>query len=135
MKCVIAGSRSLGTDDEGNQMSLDECPWMERLFTECEWSGRITEIVSGTAKGIDQLGEQLAEKLNLELTKFPADWSLGKGAGHLRNSDMAKYADMAIVYWDGHSRGSKNMIYQMKKIGKPCVVYTPNNYVEGVRDE
>ena len=135
MKCVIAGSRSLGTTSDGGQMTLNECQWMEQMFTECEWSDRITEIVSGTAKGVDQLGEQLAEKLNLELTKFPANWSMGRGAGHIRNADMAKYADIAIVYWDGHSKGSKNMIYQMKKLGKPCVVYTPNNYVEGVVNE
>jgi hypothetical protein len=123
LKCIIAGSRSLGTTPDGSQLTLNECPWMEDKFTECEWSDRINEIVSGEAKGVDKLGEQLAERLGLELTKFPANWSLGKAAGHIRNADMAKYADMAIVYWDGHSRGSKNMIENMKKLGKPCVVY------------
>lgn len=129
MKCVIAGSRSLGTDSDGQQMTLDECPWLELMFTECEWCDKITEIVSGTAKGVDQLGEQLAKKRGLKLAKFPAHWYLGKGAGHIRNKDMADYTDIAIVYWDGHSKGAENMILQMKKVGKPCIVHTPNKIV------
>lgn len=32
---------------------------------------------------------------------------------------MAEYADAAIVFWDGKSRGAKNMIDEMKKLGKP----------------
>lgn len=35
------------------------------------------------------------------------DWSLGKGAGHKRNTQMAEYADGAIIFWDGKSKGSK----------------------------
>ncbi len=127
MKCVIAGSRSLGLREVNGkliQMTLDECSFIEDAFTKCDWSCKITEIVSGTARGVDVLGEQLAEKLGLELIKFPANWGeFGKGAGHIRNGDMAKYADIAIVLWDGHSRGSANMIKQMGKHGKPCIVY------------
>ena len=104
-------------------MSLDECPFVEQAFTKCDWSGKIIEIVSGTARGIDNLGEQFAETQGLELVKFPANWSMGKQAGHVRNGDMAKYTDIAIVLWDGVSNGSRNMIKQMKKMDKPCFVF------------
>lgn len=131
MKCVIAGSRSLGLKNVNGvmvQMLLDECPFVEEVFTKCEWSGKITEIISGTARGIDTLGEELADKLELGLTKFPANWGgFGNAAGHIRNADMAKYTDMAIVLWDGSSNGSKNMIKQMKKVDKPCIVVTIRN--------
>ncbi len=126
LKCVIAGSRSLGLKDVNGkliQMTLDECSFIEVGFTKCEWWGKITEIVSGTARGVDNLGEQLSDKLSLELTKFPANWSMGKRAGHIRNGDMAKYCDMAIIFHDGVSKGSKNMIEQMKKLNKPYVVF------------
>lgn len=126
LKCVIAGSRSVGLKEvNGNwvQMTLEECPFVMEAFTKCEWSDKILEIVSGTARGVDNLGEQLAMNLNLNLCKFPADWSLGRGAGHIRNRDMAKYTDIAIILWDGYSKGSKNMISEMKKLGKPCIVF------------
>ena len=126
LKCVIAGSRSLGlkkVDEKLIQMTLDECLFVEDMFTKCEWSSRILEIVSGVARGIDNLGEQLADKLGLKLTKFHANWTIGERAGYIRNNDMAKYCDMAMIYWDGISSGSKDMIDQMKKLNKPCLVF------------
>ena len=112
MKCVIAGSRSIKSYD-----------LVYQAFTNCDWSSKITEIVSGTAKGVDRLGEELASNLGLEVAKFPANWSLGRGAGHIRNGDMAKYTDIAIVLIENDSNGSKNMVKQMKKLNKPCIVF------------
>jgi len=128
MKCIIAGSRDLGLKTVNNQkvqMTLDECKLIDDMFTSCEWCGKITEIVSGTARGVDTIGEQLAEKYGLKLTKFPADWDRhGKRAGHLRNGDMAKYTDIAMVFMScGGTAGSKNMIQQMDKLKKPCLVF------------
>lgn len=69
------------------------------------------EIVSGTARGADKLGEQYALEYNLPIKQFPADWNThGKKAGYLRNVEMAKYADACIVFWDGESKGTKHMI-------------------------
>lgn len=116
MKCLIAGSRDI-TDYE----------LVLRAFTSCEWCGKITEIVSGGARGVDALGERLARERGLELARFPADWSLGKGAGHIRNKDMAKYTDIAIILWDGHSRGTRNMIEQMIRAKKPYMVFRVQN--------
>ena len=31
---------------------------------------------------------------------------------------MAEYADYLITFWDGESRGARNMIETMKKLGK-----------------
>ena len=37
---------------------------------------------------------------------------------------MAKYADKAIIFWDGKSVGSKDMIDRMEKLGKEVrVIY------------
>lgn len=76
------------------------------------------EIVSGGAKGADQLGERYAKERGYSLRVFPAEWDIyGKRAGYLRNVKMAEYADALLVFWDGESRGTKNMIYEARSRG------------------
>lgn len=77
-------------------------------------------IVSGCAKGADSLGERYALERGLNVLPFPADWKKhGRAAGPIRNAQMADEADMLVVFWDGASRGTRNMIDQMKRRGKP----------------
>lgn len=73
-------------------------------------------IVSGTARGADRLGEIFAAKHKLQVERMPADWDKhGRIAGYLRNIEMAKVSTHCIVFWDGHSRGTKTMIDIAKK--------------------
>lgn len=72
-------------------------------------------IISGTAKGVDSLGEKYANENNYELITKAPDWTLGRAGGPIRNSEMAKIADACIVFWDYKSRGSKNMIETAQK--------------------
>lgn len=44
--------------------------------------------------------------------------------GPVRNREMAVQVDIAIVFWDGKSKGSRDMINQMKRVNKPCYVIT-----------
>lgn len=81
-------------------------------------------IVSGTARGADQLGEQYAINMRHELSKFYPDWDrLGKRAGYVRNAEMAEYAKadgnhgVLIAFWDGKSKGTKHMIDLAEKKG------------------
>ena len=67
-------------------------------------------IVSGHAAGADALGEVYALERGYELETYPADWSRGRMAGPLRNEKMARVSDALIAFWDGKSRGTKNMI-------------------------
>jgi hypothetical protein len=77
-----------------------------------------SEIVSGGARGTDKLGERYATETGRDLKIFPADWNKhGKGAGHIRNKQMAEYSDMLIAFWDGESKGTKNMIDTSIKLG------------------
>lgn len=96
MKTIIAGSRSFDNYD----FLKDIC----RNFV-------ITEIVSGTARGADQLGERYAKENNIPVKRFPADWNrYGKRAGYVRNAEMAGYGERLIAFWDGESKGTKMMI-------------------------
>jgi hypothetical protein len=113
MRVVIAGSRSIKAFGV-----------VERAILSSPFSGRITEVVSGTARGVDKLGERWAKENNIPIKFFPANWfEYGKGAGRLRNSEMAMYADALIAVWDGESRGTRNMIEEMQRLGKLIFIY------------
>lgn len=110
MKVIIAGSRHI-TDRLG-------------LFKAIKQSGfDITEVVSGTSRGVDTLGEAYARANDIPIKEFPANWSkFGNYAGPVRNNEMAKYADAAIILWDGESRGTLNMIKNMVNLDKPYFI-------------
>lgn len=92
----------------------------ERLVAHCDQliKGPV-EIVSGGARGVDQLGERYARLRGYPLKRFPADWQqYDKAAGPIRNRQMAAYADRAIVFWDGKSKGSKDLIRACRQVNK-----------------
>ena len=103
MKTIIAGSREAGAELIDVVMAVLKCGW------------RVTEVVSGTAPGVDKLGEEYAKLLNLPIHRFPADWAkYGKRAGRVRNAQMADNAEALIAVWDGKSSGTENMIDMAK---------------------
>jgi hypothetical protein len=107
MKIIVAGSRSIS----------DEATVHEAILS----SGlNFTELVSGGAKGVDSTAEALAKEYGLPVKRFLPNWKKhGKSAGPLRNKQMADYADALVAIWDGKSRGTKNMVDTMNKLGKP----------------
>ena len=72
---------------------------------------RISEVVCGMARGVDEMGYCWAQKNGKKIKEFPAKWdTFGRSAGHRRNKEMAEYADGLILLWDGVSRGSLSML-------------------------
>lgn len=115
VKVIVAGTR------EFNNFSMLERELM-LYFKAHQLHRSDVEIISGTAKGADKLGEAFAEKYGLKCTKFPADWDkLGNSAGYIRNEEMAKYATgskekgVLFAFWNGTSKGTKHMIDIAKK--------------------
>lgn len=104
MKVIIAGSRNFNDYEKLKEV----CDFMLSRQTDIE-------IVSGVARGADLLGERYAKEKGYQIKQFPADWSMGKQAGYVRNEQMAQYADAVIVFWDGKSKGSEHMINLAKK--------------------
>ena len=112
MKLIIAGSRSYETDEPANfiRMTLN-------LLLD---SASETEIVSGGCAGIDKMGEAYAKWFNVPIKEFPADWEKhGRSAGPIRNREMAEYADVLVLIWNGKSKGSGGMKKEMEKLNKP----------------
>ena len=80
-------------------------------------------IISGTAKGADQMGERYAFEHGLKVERFPAEWGIyHKGAGPIRNKEMVRNANAVIAFWDGESSGTKNIIECAKAENIPCIV-------------
>ena len=102
-KVIIAGCRDF------NDYGL-LCRKCDTILANKRQSREIV-IVSGTARGADQLGERYARERGYKVQQYPADWDHGgKAAGPIRNAKMAANADALIAFWDGESRGTKNMI-------------------------
>lgn len=110
-KVIIAGSR--GVED------------LQTVKTAYKDSGfEAVEIVSGHARGVDRLGEKVAEQNELPVKMFFPDWDTqGKAAGMIRNRAMGDYATALVAVWDGRSKGTKYMIEYMKSLNKPVHVH------------
>ena len=98
MKTIIAGSRG-----------FDDYEFMTKELSDVDFN--ITEVVSGTARGADRLGERWADDNNISICRMPADWdSHGRSAGFIRNEEMSKCSDALVAFWDGKTKGTKHMI-------------------------
>lgn len=76
-------------------------------------------FVSGGCRGADALGQMYANKHLYQLEVYPAEWKkYGRGAGPKRNQYMAELGDYFICFWDGVSKGTKNMIELAKVLNK-----------------
>lgn len=108
MRVVIAGGRNFR---DYNLL----CNVLDNFHKE----NKIDEVVCGGARGADSLGEQWAKEHNISVKYFPAEWDIyGLAAGPIRNQAMAEYGDYLIAFWDGKSRGTRNMIDCMKRMKK-----------------
>jgi hypothetical protein len=107
LRIIIAGGRDF------NDYELLKGT-MDRLLR--KRSADEVEIVCGEAPGADSLGKRYAIENGMSVASFPADWDgHGRAAGPIRNGQMADYATHCVCFWDGRSKGTKNMINQAKQ--------------------
>lgn len=100
MKLIIAGTRTFSDYD-----------LLKRKIDQLSKKHKITEIVSGCAKGADTLGEIYAKENKITIVKMSANWDkFGKSAGYKRNEEMARYGESLVCFWDGESRGTRHMM-------------------------
>lgn len=119
MKVIVAGGRDF--DDKRMLYNV-----LDRMFIPQDFvlPEHTLEIVCGCAEGADYLGEHWAITNWAPVKYFPADWErYGKGAGMVRNREMAEYSDALVAFWDGESRGTSNMIQEALKHGLEVHVF------------
>ena len=106
MKVAIIGSKSLDFDIS------DYIP------------NRVTEIISGGAKGIDVRAKNYAIKHNIRFVELLPEYEkYGKSAPFKRNAQIVDRADMVIAFWDGLSRGTKFAIDYAREKEKFILIF------------
>lgn len=116
MKLIIAGGRDFKDYELLNRKvsELLRNPFNPPL--EIVSGGQVSTNAKGESWGADYLGERYAMEHNIPVKSFPADWDkYGISAGPFRNGQMAEYSTDCIVFWDGKSKGSRNMINHARR--------------------
>lgn len=109
-RVLITGSR-----DWSNEFLI------HNVLTSFHWmlagDNKIT-LVSGGARGVDQMCETAARSLGWEVEVHPADWRMGKRAGLDRNKLMVKLgADICLAFILDGSPGASHCADQAEKYG------------------
>ena len=115
LKVVISGCRNYNNYKEAKE-------FLDDFFGKPEITGEIT-VISGACKGADMLGERYAAEMGYNIKRFPAEWTkYGRAAGPIRNEKMVDECDYLISFWDGKSKGTKDIIGCALKQGKPVKI-------------
>ena len=124
-RLLVCGSRTI--TDKNWIYSQIESYWYEHLAC---YSNPI--MIEGAARGVDLIAKAYAVENDWKVEEYPADWSIGKQAGILRNIKMYKNTDEVLVLWDGESRGTRHTIELCKKGNKPytIIIYPHDFYNE-----
>ncbi|BDI29476.1 hypothetical protein CCAX7_15270 [Capsulimonas corticalis] len=91
-----------------------------------DWSGPVTRIISGGARGVDTAAARYARAHGIPLTEIRADWSLGRRAGPLRNREIVAACDLVLAFWDGSSPGTRSTLTFAEAQGKAAWVIPQN---------
>lgn len=117
MKILISGSRTYKDLDAVKE------------FVRCLPNDTI--LLNGRAIGVDNVARNQAQFEGLVVLDYPAEWNkYGKSAGMIRNHVMVDLADEVYCFWDGESRGTKDVVDYAKSKGKLQKVFYADGSVE-----
>lgn len=82
------------------------------------------QIISGGAKGADNLARKYAKLNDIEIIEILPEWKkYGNAAGFKRNYKIWEKADFGIGFWDGKSSGTKQSIKIANDMNKDLIMY------------
>ena len=106
MRLIIAGGRNFKPTEQTDKLM--------RVIFSCY---PVEEIVSGKARGADTYGETCAKLYGVPVKSFPADWNqYRRSAGHIRNKQMAEYADAVVLFHGGPGTASMRKLSREHKL-------------------
>jgi hypothetical protein len=129
---IVAGSRNFNDYEFFSQSLLG-------YLSAHNIEGKVAFITGKASSGADELIIRWCKENDFPWCEFPADWDKldapgavvktlrgGKQynavAGHDRNHEMAKVGTNLLVFWDGVSVGTKNMLSWAKKYNLPVSI-------------
>lgn len=84
-------------------------------------------VIEGEARGADCIARDVARRLGVPVERFPADWSLGRRAGPIRNQAMLDSGvDLVVAFHSDirRSRGTADMVRRASAAGVPVRLET-----------
>lgn len=95
---------------------FDDYPLLSKTLKSLTKKLKKFTIVVGGAEGADKLAQDWAFHNMKPYLIYHADFKKnGVKAGPIRNRQMAKNSDAVVAFWDGKSRGTRDMIELAKK--------------------
>lgn len=129
MKLIVAGGRDF-TDIDCMHKILEEMDKEDLIDSD-------VQLVCGMAKGADLMAKDIFDANGLIVLEYPADWNdmsepcvrktnrhgaYNALAGMKRNHAMGDEANILLAFWNGKSKGTKDMIDYMLKLNKSVYV-------------
>lgn len=110
MRLLVSGYRKFAS----REMILKE---ILEIFSDYPPDEKHTIIHGGCPTGVDAVAHTLAVEKGWTIHVYPADWSLGKKAGPIRNEQMITEGEpeFALLFLAPESRGTKNMLDLVRK--------------------
>lgn len=119
---IIQPMKTIGIIGSRRRNSIEDYRKCEKVFFEHYEKG--DRIVSGgCSRGGDNFAELIAELNNIPIIIHKANWDLGKHAGFLRNTDIARDADILIcVVASDRKGGTEDTIFKAENMGKKIIL-------------
>ena len=121
MKILVTGSRNW-TDEYPIRTRL------EQIMGGVPWDAKEPTIMHGDCRGADKIAARIALELGYTVEAYPADWTLGRKAGPIRNTQMVGLldpsTDLVLAFQLDGSRGTQHTITAARKRGVRVEVIT-----------
>lgn len=118
LRVLITGSRDWKDKEAIENAIIDLHNWGP-----IDWDDVV--VVHGDCPtGADAIAQEFCEQTGIVTERHPADWSIGKKAGPLRNQEMVDLgAYVCLAFLLPSSRGTVDCIKRAKAAGIPVIEY------------
>jgi len=119
-----------GRDYQNVEQLYKVLDWVDGSWESADSIGPISTIISGHARGADQLAEKYANEKNIPLEVYPAEWDVyGKSAGVIRNQEMLDEGQPDLVVAFPGGNGTAHMVKIAQKANVMMLQVTTSGIV------